>query len=346
MTLKLLPSPPLTQAADRLTYARQIVRAEAAALEQVAERLDSRFLEAVDLLLRCAGRVAVTGTGKSADVGQKIAGTLNSTGTRAYVLDATRAVHGDLGMVHPNDVVLALSHSGESEEVVRLLGPLRQMATALIGLTSNAQSTLARRADVAIVLGPLEEVCPLGLAPSTSTTAMIAVGDALAFVLTRLREFTREDFARFHPAGSLGRKLLKVEAVMRQADELRVASQDAPVREVFAQGRRRGRRTGAVILVDEAGKLAGLFTDSDLARLFEQRRDGALDRPIREVMTPLPITVPAGTRVIDAVEILSRRKISELPVVDGQGRPVGMLDITDLIGMVPAEAGEVASGAA
>jgi arabinose-5-phosphate isomerase len=243
-------------------------------------------------------------------------------------------------------VVLALSHSGESEEVVRLLGPLRQMATALIGLTSNGQSTLARRADVAIVLGPLEEVCPLGLAPSTSTTAMIAVGDALAFVLTRLRDFTREDFARFHPAGSLGRKLLKVEAVMRQADELRLASQDAPVREVFAQGRRRGRRTGAVILVDEAGKLAGLFTDSDLARLFEQRRDGSLDRPIREVMTPQPITVPAGTRVIDAVEILSRRKISELPVVDGQGRPVGMLDITDLIGLVPAEAGELASGAA
>jgi arabinose-5-phosphate isomerase len=342
MTLKLLNSPPLTHVADRLTYARQIVRAEAAALEQVADRLGDSFLEAVELTLKCAGRVAVTGTGKSADVGQKIAGTLNSTGTRAYVLDATRAVHGDLGMVHPNDIVLALSHSGESEEVVRLLEPLRQLATAVIGLTSNAHSTLAQRADVAIVLGPLEEVCPLGLAPSTSTTAMIAVGDALAFVLTRLRDFTREDFARFHPAGSLGRKLLKVEAVMRQGDELRLASQNALVREVFSQVRRRGRRTGAVILIDDDGKLAGLFTDSDLARLFEQHRDDALDRPIREVMTPQPITVPAGTRVIDAVDVLSRRKISELPVVDSQGKPVGLIDITDLIGMVPAEGAEPA----
>src|SRR5580765_2857491 len=165
MTLQIHPSD------DRLSYARQIVRGEAAALLAVADRLDESFLSAVDLLHRCPGRVCVTGTGKSADVGQKIAGTLNSTGTRAYVLDATRAVHGDLGMVHPNDVVLALSHSGESEEVVRLLGPLRQLAQAVVGLTSNRHSTLATGADVAIVLGPLEEVCPLGMAPSTSTTA-------------------------------------------------------------------------------------------------------------------------------------------------------------------------------
>src|SRR5262249_38550053 len=234
------------------------VKGEAAALQQVADRLDQKFLEAVELMRRCAGRIAVTGTGKSADIGQKIAGTLNSTGTRAYILDATRAVHGDLGMVHPNDVVLALSHSGESEEVVRLLGPLKQLATAIIGLTSNAGSTLATSADVAIVLGPLEEVCPLGLAPSTSTTAMAAVGGALAFVLTRLREFTREDFARYHPAGSLGRKLLKVEAVMRQGDDMRLASQDDAVRDVFAKSRRRGRRTGAVILVDDSGRLTGI----------------------------------------------------------------------------------------
>jgi arabinose-5-phosphate isomerase len=322
---------------DRLGYAREIIRGEAAALEQVAGRLDDSFLQAVDLCHRCAGRVAVTGTGKSADVGQKIAGTLNSTGTRAYVLDATRAVHGDLGMVHPNDLVLALSHSGESEEVVRLLGPLRQLATALIALTGNARSTLARHADVALAYGPLEEVCPLGLAPSTSTTVMIAVGDALAFVLSRMREFTREDFARYHPAGSLGRKLLKVEAVMRRGDELRLASEGETVRAVFGRARRRGRRTGAVILTDADGRLCGLFTDSDLARLFERHRDGALDRPIREVMTAGPLTVPAGTRLADAVEILSRHKISELPVVDADRRPVGLLDITDLIGLLPAE---------
>jgi len=162
-------APPMLADSERLDYARQIVRAEAAALELVADRLDDSFLQVVDLFLGCPGRIAITGTGKSADVGQKIAGTLNSTGTRAYVLDSTRAVHGDLGMVHPTDVVLALSHSGESEEIVRLLPPLRQMALALVALTSNARSTLASKADVALVYGPLEEVCPLGLAPSTST---------------------------------------------------------------------------------------------------------------------------------------------------------------------------------
>jgi arabinose-5-phosphate isomerase len=337
MTLHVVHPQTLDSGAERLEYARQIVRAEAAALEQVAERLDAAFLQAVDLCHRCPGRIAITGTGKSADVGQKIAGTLNSTGTRAYVLDATRAVHGDLGMIHHHDVVLALSHSGESEEVVRLLPSLRQMALALVALTSDGQSTLAKSADVALVLGPLEEVCPLGLAPSTSTTAMIAVGDALAFVLSRMREFTKEDFARFHPAGSLGRKLLKVEAVMRRGDELRLAPCAETVREVFAQARRFGRRTGAVMLTDEAGCLVGLFTDSDLARLFEQRRDADLDRPIAEVMTPEPITVPLGTRVVDAVDILRRRKISELPVVNAAGQPVGLLDITDLIGLIPRE---------
>ena len=322
---------------DRLSYARQIVRAEAAALLSVADRLNESFLEAIDLLAGCPGRICITGTGKSADVGQKIAGTLNSTGTRAYVMDATRAVHGDLGMIHQQDIVLALSHSGETEEIVKLLPSFRQMAMALIALCSRQESTLAQSADVAIILGPLEEVCPLGLAPSTSTTAMIAVGDALAFVLMRLREFTREDFARFHPAGSLGRKLLKVEAVMRPLNELRIADCQQTVRDVFAQEKRLGRRTGCVLLTDGVGKLCGLFTDSDLARLFEQHRDAAFDRPIREVMTPQPITAPLGTRLTDAVEILRLRKISELPIVDASNRPAGLIDITDLIGLISRE---------
>jgi arabinose-5-phosphate isomerase len=333
----------LGPSADRLAYARQIIRGEAAALEQVAQRLDESFLRAVDVLYNCAGRVGITGTGKSADVGQKIAGTFNSTGTRAYVLDATRAMHGDLGMVHPNDVILVLSYSGESEEIVKLLGPLRALASALVGLTSRQNSKLATSSDVALILGPLEEVCPLGLAPSTSTTAMIAIGDALAFVLSRMREFTHEDFARFHPAGTLGRKLLKVDVVMRRGTELRLAAATETVREVFARVRRRGRRTGAVMLVDEAGRLCGLFTDSDLARLFEQRRDAALDRPICEVMTPSPMTVAQGTRVADAVEILRRQRISELPVIDAAGTPVGLLDITDVLGLLPAEEAEAMS---
>jgi arabinose-5-phosphate isomerase len=321
---------------ERLVLARQVLRSEAAALETVAGRLDDSFLQAVDLFQRCPGRIAITGTGKSADVGQKICGTLNSTGTRAYCLDATRAMHGDLGMVHSNDVAFVLSHSGESEEIVRLFGPLRQLTMAVVGLTG----TLARKADVAIVYGPLDEACPLGLAPSTSTTAMIALGDALAFVLSTVRNFTHEDFARYHPAGSLGRKLVKVEAVMRQGPEVRVASVSETVREVFAKRSQRGRRTGAVMILDAEGRLAGIFTDSDLARLFEQRRDTALDRAISEVMTPSPLTVPAGTRVADAVEVMRLRKISELPVVDAGGRPVGSLDITDLIGVLPPGAEE------
>lgn len=328
---------------DRLNYARQIVRGEAAALEEVARRLGDSFLQAVDLLRQCNGRVAVTGTGKSADVGQKISGTFNSTGTRAYVLDATRAVHGDLGMVHPDDVVLALSFSGESEEIVRLAPSVRQLASALVALTGNQQSTLARQADVVLDLGPLEEVCPLGLAPSTSTTAMIAVGDALAFVLSRMRGFSHDDFARFHPAGNLGRKLVKVDDVMRREGDLRIASCGDTVREVFARVRLRGRRSGAVMLTDADGLLCGLFTDSDLARLIEQRRDAALDRPIHEVMTANPITFALGSRVVDAVEAMRLRKISELPVVDPQGRPVGLLDITDLIGYFPAEEREWAA---
>lgn len=322
---------------DRLHYARTVLRSEAAALECVADRLGPSFLRAVELIDSGTGRVAVTGTGKSADVGQKMVGTLNSTGTRAYVLDATKAMHGDLGMVHPEDIALVLSHSGESDEIVRLLGPLKQLAKGLIGLTGNARSSLARQSDVALVYGPIEEVCPLGLAPSSSTTVMIALGDALAFTLSQLRQFSREDFARYHPAGSLGKKLVKVEAVMRSGDELRIAEDSRTVREVFTEVRRKGRRTGAIMLVDAEGRLSGFFTDSDLARLFEQRREDALDRPIALVMTMTPITVPVGTRVMDAVEMMRRCKISELPVIDLANRPVGLLDITDLIGWLPAE---------
>jgi arabinose-5-phosphate isomerase len=321
----------------RLTYARAVLDGEAAALGASARRLDQSFLTAVDTIFHGEGRVVVTGTGKSADIGQKIAGTFNSTGTRAYFLDATRAVHGDLGMVDTKDVALVLSYSGESDEIVRVVRPLRRATRALIALTGNARSTLARHATVSIVIGPLEEVCPLGLAPSTSTTVTLAVGDALAFVLSRMRGFRHEDFARFHPGGSLGRKLLPVDAVMRRGSALRLACCDDTVREVFAQARQAGRRTGAVMLIDTAGTLRGLFTDSDLARLIEQRRDAALDRPIREVMTSSPFTVSPHSMVTEAVEILQQHKISELPVVDEAGKPVGLVDITDVIAFLPTQ---------
>jgi arabinose-5-phosphate isomerase len=322
---------------DRLEQGRQVLLQEAETLQAVAARLDDRFLQVVDLLTECGGghpgRALVSGTGKSADVARKFAGTLSSTGTRSYFLDPTRAVHGDLGMVHPRDVALLLSHSGESEEIVRLVRPLRPLVRAIVGLTGNGSSSLARLADVTLNYGPVDEACPLGLAPSASTTTMLALGDALAFVLLQQRGFSDEDFARFHPAGNLGRKLLRVEEAMRHGDELRQAPEEETVREVFSRVRQQGRRTGAVLLLDGEGRLGGLFTDSDLARLIESRREAALDRPIREVMTRKPFTIAVGARVPEAIELMQRYKISELPVVDADNRPVGLLDITDLLAL-------------
>ncbi len=324
---------------DRLAYARRVLRAEAASLDVVAGRLDDGFAAVADALFACRGRVAVIGVGKSADIGQKIVGTLNSTGTRAYTLDATRAVHGDLGSIHPDDVALLLSHSGESEELLRLLGPLKKLASAVLAITSNADSTLGRAADAGVVYGPLTEACPLRLAPSTSTTVMLAIGDALAFTLLEQRQFTADEFAKFHPAGSLGRKLALVSEWMRHGAELRVAQETDTVRAVFAQVRHTGRRTGAIMLVDADGRLAGLFTDSDLARLFENRADGLFDAPVSDVMTRSPVVVSPDARVLVALDILKARKFSELPVVDADGKPVGMLDITDLIGLDPLPQG-------
>jgi arabinose-5-phosphate isomerase len=326
---------------DRRAFARGVLRAEAAALGAVADRLDANFDRVAEALFRCRGRVAVVGVGKSADVGQKLAGTFNSTGTRSYTLDATRAVHGDLGMVHPDDAALVLSHSGESEELVRLINPLRKLTAGLFAITGSATGSVARAADAAIIYGPITEACPLALAPSTSTTVMIALGDALAFTLLQQRQFTAEQFARFHPAGSLGRRLASVAECMRREGELRIAAATDTVREVFAKVRHTGRRTGAIMLTDADGHLSGLFTDSDLARLFESRRDSALDAPIETVMTKSPVVIAPDARLAEAIEVLKSRKISELPVVDAEGRPVGMLDITDLIGLEPAtDAGE------
>lgn len=324
-------------AIDRLALARQVLRAEAAALELVAGRLGESFDAVAELLSHCRGRIAVSGVGKSADIGQKLVGTFNSTGTRAYLLDATRAVHGDLGMVHPDDVALVLSHSGEGDELLKLLPPLKLAASHLVAVTGVAGSSLARSADAAIVYGPVTEACPLSLAPSTSTTVMLALGDALAFTLSEARQFTAAEFARFHPAGTLGRKLATVEVYMRRGDELRLAPADATVRAVFATVRHTGRRTGAVMLVAAGGRLAGLFTDSDLARLFET--NGDFDAPISGVMTANPLTVARTAKMGEALELMQARKFSELPVVDEDGKPVGLLDITDLLGLPPEPIG-------
>jgi arabinose-5-phosphate isomerase len=324
---------------EQLRYGREILAEEARALAEFARRLGPEFSEAVQLILGCRGCVIVTGIGKAGLVGQKIMATLASTGTPAHFLHPAEAVHGDLGRVQPEDLLLALSYSGETEEIVRLLPSFRQLGIPILAITSSRESTLARSARVVLALGPVREACPLGLAPSTSTTLMLALGDALALVVSRMKNFGREDFARFHPAGSLGRKLSRVEDHMRPLEQCRVASEGLSVREVFMAVSRPGRRTGAIMLVDESGRLSGLFTDSDLARLFERKQDHLFDRPIREVMTRHPITIGIHSRMSEAVSLMARRKISELPVVDADGRPVGLIDITDIVGITPEEVG-------
>jgi arabinose-5-phosphate isomerase len=328
---------------DRMTEldrARDLLRHEADALREVADHLDGAFSRAVELLWTCAqadGRVGVSGVGKSADIAQKLVGTFNSTGTRAYLLDATRALHGDLGMVHASDAVVVISNSGESEEIVRLLKPLKRMAAAVVAITGNGSSGLARQADAAIVYPAVAESL-FNLAPSTSAVVAMSVGHALALALCDRRAFTHDEFARYHPAGSLGFRLSTAAEHMRRGAELRVAKATDTVREVFARARHSGRRTGAVMLVDADGRLAGIFTDSDLARLFERRADDCFDGPIAAVMTKTPRTIHHAARMEEAVAHMRANKISELPVIDDDGRPLGLLDVTDLIGAEPAAA--------
>ncbi len=322
---------------EQLRHGRQIIEQESRALAEVARQLGEEFCRAADLVFLCRGGVIVSGIGKAGLVGQKIMATLASTGTRAHCLHPAEAVHGDLGRIHRDDLLLILSQSGETEEIVRMLPSLAELGVPIVAITSAASSTLGRAATVVLRTGPVEEACPLGLAPSSSTTAMLALGDALALVVSRMRDFGREDFARFHPAGSLGRKLSKVEHHMRPLVQCRVANEGHSIREVFLSVSRPGRRIGAIMLVDPGGRLSGLFTDSDLARLFERRDDAALDGPIRRVMTARPVTVALGTRMTEAVAVMAQRKISELPVIDAAGRPVGMIDITDVVGILPEE---------
>ena len=287
----------------------------------------------------------VTGIGKAGLVAQKISATLASTGTPSHFLHPAEAMHGDLGVLRRDDIVLALSQSGETEEITRLLPHLAAAGVGIVALTGRADSTLGRAADVVVATGHIREACVLGLAPSTSTSILLAIGDALALVTSALRQFTHEDFAARHPGGSLGRQLMRVDDALRPLDECRIARPQDSVRAVFARPLP-ARRTGAVMIVGDDGRLAGLFTDSDLARLFERRNDAALDGPIEAVMTGRPTTVPLGTRLRDAMAILELRRLSELPVVDVAGRPVGLLDIVDLVGIAPPAAAPAAGSAA
>lgn len=313
-----------------LALARAVLRLESKTLVELAERLDERFEDAIGQILACGGSVVVTGVGKSGLVGRKIAATFASTGTAAFFLHPTEAIHGDLGSLRPGDLALIVSNSGETKEVLRILPSFERLGVPVLAITRPV-SRLAAAACVVLPLETVERADPLGLAPSNSTTALMALGDALAFCAAARRGFIEEDFARFHPGGSLGRKLLTAGDRMRPLAECRVASVSQTIREVFVESRIPGRRSGAILLIDENQRLAGIFTDSDLAKLFERREESLLDRPIAEVMTRKPKTVRVNQRMSDARTILSTNKISELPVLDAADRPVGLLDITDLV---------------
>lgn len=322
-----------TQEARRVEQAQDILRTEAEAVLAVAAQLDESFAHAVELMLKCRGNIVVTGVGKAGLVGRKVTATLSSLGCPAHFMHPTEAVHGDLGCLNPDDVILALSNSGESAEVLALLNTLKELGLAIIAITADDSSTLASYATVVVSIGKMPEAGPLALAPTCSTTAMMAVGDALALVASRAKGFSRNDFAMVHPAGKIGARLKRVREVMRNPEELRIANETSTLRDLLVQVARPGRRTGAVLLVDEHNHLSGLFTDSDLARLLEQHRDSQLDEPASETMTPNPITIQPEARVAEAIDLMSSRKLSELPVVDAAGVPVGLLDITDLIGL-------------
>ena len=331
------PAPVPLTSEEQLRAGREILRLEAVGIYDLSNRLDQSFCEVIERLMGCRGSVIVTGMGKAGLIGQKIAATMASIGTRAHFLHPAEAFHGDLGRIHPDDAVVMLTQSGETAEVVQLLPSLREFGVLLVAITATRGSTVGRAANVVIELGELEEAGSLGLAPSTSTTAMLAVGDALALVLAKMRNFQADDFARFHPGGALGKKLSRVDDVMRPLKECRTARDDQTVREVICACSRPGRRTGAIMLTDASGRLTGLFTDSDLARLFERREEATLDKPVREAMSGQPTTVRTGTRVRDAVALLAKRKFSELPVVDKAGRPIGLVDVTDVVGIKEEE---------
>ena len=323
-----------------LAFAREVLRIEAEAIERVRDRLDDTIARAADLIHRSSGSVIVTGMGKAGLVGQKLAATLASTGTRAFPLHPAEAVHGDLGRIRSSDIVVALSQSGETEEVLRLIPALRRLRAVLIAITERNSSSLGRAANLCVALGPIEEACPLGLAPSASTTVLMAVGDALALMVSQMRDFTAADFARYHPAGNLGRSLTCVEEVMRTGAQVRYAHEHETVRSVFVRLAGPRRRSGAVLITNDASVLLGIFTDSDLARLFERRREADLDRPIGAVMTANPYAINVEATLNEALDLMKAHRISELPVVDRDGRLIGLIDVTDLIGLVPNDLAE------
>ena len=313
-----------------LAYARQVLAQEARAIDSLGERLGHDFLLALEALHTTKGRVVCTGIGKPGFIAQKLSATLASTGIPSLYLHPAEAAHGDLGRVAKGDVVVALSNSGSTEEVVRLLVPLKRLGVLIIALTGEVNSPLGRGADLVVSLGEIDEACPMGLVPTASSAALHAVCDALAMTLAWRREFTSSQYALYHPGGKLGRSVMKVREVMRTGDANPLIRDSAKLQQVIVVMSRTRGRPGAATVIDATGKLVGIFTDGDLRRLAE-RDELELNRPISEVMIRRPRFIGPEELVFAAAAIMRELKVDQLPVVDAEGRAVGLLDVQDVL---------------
>ena len=309
-----------------LELARKVLRNEAAAILALVDRVDGRFAGAIDLLRDCRGRVILTGMGKSGIIARKVAATFTSTGTAAFFLHPAEAVHGDLGAVQGDDVVIALSHSGETEELLRLLETIRRIGARLIAMSGSPDSTLGRAADIVLDCGVGEEACPLNLAPTASTTAALAMGDALAMVLLVEKGFREEDFAHLHPGGGIGKRLLRVESLMHTGAAVPSVPATTPMHAVVAEISAKG--LGMTCVVEGDGRLAGIITDGDLRRHMAMA--GLLAQPASAVMTAGPRTIGRSLLAVEALAMMEQRKITSLVVVDADARVEGVLHLHDL----------------
>ncbi len=320
-----------------LIDARQVVRSEADALLQLVDRLDDAVPKAIELILthtgpELPGLLVVTGIGKSGLAGQRISASFASTGTPSHFLHPVEALHGDLGRVRRGDVMLILSYGGETEELLRLMDSVKRSAVSTIAITSSRTSSIGRLADMTIELGAIEEACPLRLAPTTSVACMNAAADALVLGVMARRNFSAADFAAFHPAGSLGRKLMRVSDIMsfRAGENLVVVDENQTLRQALATEHSAGRRAGALMIVNGQGQLSGILTDADIRRRIAEH-ETVLNVPLVTIMTRRPKCIEPDRLASEALELMNRYRIDELPVVDRSGKPVGMIDVQDLV---------------
>ena len=315
-----------------LDYARQVIKAEAEAIDSVTPIVDTSFARAADMIYSCTGSCIVSGIGKAGIIGQKISATMASTGTPSHFLHPAEAIHGDLGRLRKNDIVIVLSYGGETDEVTRLINLVKQLEIKLIAITGDSDSTLSKYADVMLCMGQINEACPLGVAPSVSTACMLAIGDALAFTVMKARNFSVEDYVRFHPGGSLGAKLMTVEQSMmfRPGEKLPIAQSTDTVGQLLEKTSD-VKRHGAVMVVDKEGRLAGIITDADLRRLVTQQGQEAFDCKASDVMTAGCKRIRADALAAEATAIFHKYRIDDLPVVDAENKPVGLIDVQDIV---------------